>query len=130
MYCILSVFLYPRTVLSKGIALFSAEIPKDALLYSVYAFPNVAVRYFSSYIAEKRYCQEASYNKLKILGYVCFAPLPLGITRMEAAVMGAVLDAVSPVLHFPSFLRPLMQWAPDPYVSAPKIRLRPVLYSG
>ena len=31
MYCILSVFLYPRTVLSKGIALFSAEIPEHAL---------------------------------------------------------------------------------------------------
>jgi len=37
----------------------------------------------------------------EIIGYVLFAPLLLGITRIEAAVMGAVLGAVSPAVVVP-----------------------------
>lgn len=37
----------------------------------------------------------------EILGYVLFAPLVLGISRTEAAVMGAVLGAVSPAIVVP-----------------------------
>lgn len=38
---------------------------------------------------------------LEIVGYVVFAPLLLGITRTESAVMGAVLSAVSPAVVVP-----------------------------
>ncbi len=38
---------------------------------------------------------------LEIAGYVLLAPLLLGINRMEAAVMGAVLAAVSPAVVVP-----------------------------
>ena len=41
----------------------------------------------------------------EILGYVLFAPLLLGITHMEAAVMGAVLGAVSPAVVIPRMLK-------------------------
>ncbi len=37
----------------------------------------------------------------EILGYVVFAPYVLGISRIEAAVMGAVLGAVSPAVVIP-----------------------------
>lgn len=37
----------------------------------------------------------------EILGYVLFAPLVLGISRTEAAVMGTVLGAVSPAIVVP-----------------------------
>ena len=37
----------------------------------------------------------------EILGFILFAPSVLGITRMEAAVMGAVLGAVSPAVVIP-----------------------------
>ncbi|MDE6666653.1 MAG: cation:proton antiporter, partial [Ruminococcus sp.] len=38
---------------------------------------------------------------LEIIGYVIFAPLLLGLTRTESAVMGAVLSAVSPAVVVP-----------------------------
>ena len=41
----------------------------------------------------------------EILGYVLFAPLLLGVSRIEAAVMGAVLGAVSPAVVIPRMLR-------------------------
>ena len=37
----------------------------------------------------------------ELVGYVLFAPLILGITRIEAAIMGAVLSAVSPAVVVP-----------------------------
>ena len=37
----------------------------------------------------------------EIIGYVLFAPVILGISRIEAAVMGAVLAAVSPAVVVP-----------------------------
>lgn len=37
----------------------------------------------------------------EIVGYVIFAPLLLGLTRTESAVMGAVLSAVSPAVVVP-----------------------------
>ena len=37
----------------------------------------------------------------ELLGYVLLAPVILGITRVEAAVMGAVLAAVSPAVVVP-----------------------------
>ena len=37
----------------------------------------------------------------EIIGYVLFAPMFFGITRIEAAVMGAVLSAVSPAVVVP-----------------------------
>ena len=37
----------------------------------------------------------------EIIGYVLFAPLILGISRIDAAVMGAVLGAVSPAVVVP-----------------------------
>ena len=37
----------------------------------------------------------------EILGYFLFAPKILGVTRIEAAVMGAVLGAVSPAVVVP-----------------------------
>lgn len=40
----------------------------------------------------------------EILGYVCFAPLLLGIGLIEAAVMGAVLSAVSPAVVVPRMI--------------------------
>ncbi|MDE7121004.1 MAG: cation:proton antiporter [Oscillospiraceae bacterium] len=40
----------------------------------------------------------------EIAGYLCFAPLLLGITRMESAVMGAVLSAVSPAVVVPRMI--------------------------
>ncbi len=41
----------------------------------------------------------------EILGYVLFAPVLLAVTRTEAAVMGAVLAAVSPAVVVPRMLR-------------------------
>lgn len=40
----------------------------------------------------------------EILGYVLFAPLVLGVSRIEAAVIGAVLGAVSPAVVVPRML--------------------------
>ena len=37
----------------------------------------------------------------EILGYILFAPILLGISKTEAAVMGAVLGAVSPAVVIP-----------------------------
>lgn len=41
----------------------------------------------------------------EIIGYVLFAPAILGITRIEAAVMGAVLGAVSPAVVVPRMVQ-------------------------
>ncbi len=41
----------------------------------------------------------------EILGYLVFAPLLLGISHIEAAVMGAVLSAVSPAVVVPRMVR-------------------------
>ena len=41
----------------------------------------------------------------EIVGYVLFAPLLLGVNRIEAAVMGAVLSAVSPAVVVPRMVR-------------------------
>ena len=41
----------------------------------------------------------------EIIGYVLFAPLLLGIDHIEAAVMGAVLSAVSPAVVVPRMVR-------------------------
>ena len=41
----------------------------------------------------------------EIVGYVAFAPLLLGVNRIEAAVMGAVLSAVSPAVVVPKMVR-------------------------
>lgn len=41
----------------------------------------------------------------EILGYFCFAPLLLNINQMEAAVMGAVLSAVSPAVVVPRMVK-------------------------
>lgn len=43
-------------------------------------------------------CVPASFE---ILGFLLLAPVILGITRMDAAVMGAVLGAVSPAVVIP-----------------------------
>lgn len=47
-------------------------------------------------------CVPASFE---ILGYVIFAPMILGISRVEAAVMGAVLGAVSPAVVVPRMVQ-------------------------
>ncbi len=47
-------------------------------------------------------CVPASFE---ILGYVIFAPMILGISRLEAAVMGAVLGAVSPAVVVPRMVQ-------------------------
>lgn len=47
-------------------------------------------------------CVPASYE---ILGFFLFAPYILGITRIEAAVMGAVLGAVSPAVVVPRMVQ-------------------------
>ncbi len=41
----------------------------------------------------------------EILGYFIFAPMLLGVTKIEAAVMGAVLGAVSPAVVVPRMLK-------------------------
>ena len=41
----------------------------------------------------------------EILGFFLFAPRILGITRIEAAVMGAVLGAVSPAVVIPRMVQ-------------------------
>lgn len=41
----------------------------------------------------------------EIVGYMVFAPLLLGVNRIEAAVMGAVLSAVSPAVVVPRMVR-------------------------
>lgn len=41
----------------------------------------------------------------EIAGYLCFAPMLLGINHIEAAVMGAVLSAVSPAVTVPRMIR-------------------------
>lgn len=41
----------------------------------------------------------------EILAYILFAPMLLGITRLEAAVMGTVLGAVSPAVVVPRMVR-------------------------
>ena len=41
----------------------------------------------------------------EILAYILFAPMLLGVTRLEAAVMGAVLGAVSPAVVMPRMVR-------------------------
>ncbi len=41
----------------------------------------------------------------EIVGYVTFAPILLGINRIESAVMGAVLSAVSPAVVVPRMVR-------------------------
>lgn len=45
----------------------------------------------------------------EILAFVLFAPALLGITRVEAAVMGAVLGAVSPAVVVPRMVRLMEQ---------------------
>lgn len=45
----------------------------------------------------------------EILGYFLFAPYLLGITRIEAAVMGAVLGAVSPAIVVPRMVQLMEQ---------------------
>ena len=47
-------------------------------------------------------CVPASFE---LLGYVLFAPAILGINRIEAAVMGAVLAAVSPAVVVPRMVK-------------------------
>ena len=42
---------------------------------------------------------------MEILGYFCFAPLLLGLDRIEALLMGAVLSAVSPAVVVPRMIR-------------------------
>ena len=42
---------------------------------------------------------------LEIIGYLLFAPLLLGVSRLEAALMGAVLSAVSPAVVVPRMVR-------------------------
>ena len=41
----------------------------------------------------------------EIVGYVLFAPLLLGVNHIEAAVMGAVLSAVSPAVVVPRMVK-------------------------
>lgn len=41
----------------------------------------------------------------EIIGYLLFAPLLLGVNKAEAAVMGAVLSAVSPAVVIPRMVR-------------------------
>lgn len=41
----------------------------------------------------------------EIIGYIIFAPIILGINRVEAAVMGAVLGAVSPAVVVPRMVQ-------------------------
>lgn len=41
----------------------------------------------------------------EIVGYVCFAPCFFGLSRSEAAVMGAVLSAVSPAVVVPRMVK-------------------------
>lgn len=41
----------------------------------------------------------------EMIGYIVFAPMLLGITRIEAAVMGAVLAAVSPAVVVPRMVQ-------------------------
>ena len=41
----------------------------------------------------------------EILGYLCFAPILLDISRIDAAVMGAVLSAVSPAVVVPRMVK-------------------------
>lgn len=41
----------------------------------------------------------------EIVGYVLLAPVLLGLTRTEAAVMGAVMAAVSPAVAVPRMVR-------------------------
>ena len=41
----------------------------------------------------------------EIIGYVCFAPMFFGIDLIEAAVMGAVLSAVSPAVVVPRMVK-------------------------
>jgi NhaP-type Na+/H+ or K+/H+ antiporter len=41
----------------------------------------------------------------EIVGYILFAPLLLGVNRMESAVMGAVLSAVSPAVVVPRMVK-------------------------
>ena len=41
----------------------------------------------------------------EIVGYVLFAPLLLGVNRIEAAIMGAVLSAVSPAVVVPRMVK-------------------------
>ena len=41
----------------------------------------------------------------EIVGYLCFAPVMLGISRIESAVMGAVLSAVSPAVVVPRMVK-------------------------
>ena len=45
----------------------------------------------------------------EIVGYVLFAPLLLGVNRIEAAVMGAVLSAVSPAVVVPRMVKLIEQ---------------------
>lgn len=47
-------------------------------------------------------CVPASFE---LMGYVLFAPLILGINRIEAAVLGAVLAAVSPAVVVPRMVK-------------------------
>ena len=41
----------------------------------------------------------------EILGYLCFAPILLNVSKIEAAVMGAVLSAVSPAVVVPRMVK-------------------------
>ena len=47
-------------------------------------------------------CVPASFE---LLGYVLFAPMILGVNRIEAAVLGAVLAAVSPAVVVPRMVK-------------------------
>lgn len=41
----------------------------------------------------------------EIIGYILFAPVILGLSHIEAAVMGAVLGAVSPAVVIPRMVQ-------------------------
>ena len=56
----------------------------------------------------------------EILGYIVFAPMVFGITRTEAAVMGAVLGAVSPAVVVPRMVH-LMETGYGTEKSIPKL---------
>ena len=58
----------------------------------------------------------------EILAYILFAPMLLGITRLEAAVMGAVLGAVSPAVVVPRMVR-LMEEGRGTWEGVPQLIL-------
>lgn len=92
---------YVLNLLDSSILLISADLRKMALvIILIKAGLSLNIRDLKA-VGRPALMLSCIPASAEILAYVLFAPALLGITRVEAAVMGAVLGAVSPAVVVP-----------------------------